>query len=50
MIANSERTVDRILGCLIGGAIGDAWGSRYEGGLMPIAVPSWSFCALARER
>lgn len=30
MIGMSGR-IDRISGCLIGGAIGDAWGSRYEG-------------------
>jgi ADP-ribosyl-[dinitrogen reductase] hydrolase len=29
---------DRILGCLLGGAIGDAWGGPYEGAL-PQAVP-----------
>lgn len=30
--------VDRILGCLIGGAVGDAWGSRYEGTTPPFVA------------
>jgi ADP-ribosylglycohydrolase len=33
-----ESQLDRIIGCLIGGAIGDAWGSRYEGAKPPIHV------------
>src|SRR5262245_31725299 len=28
----------RVTGCLIGGAIGDAWGSAYEGMASPVAV------------
>ncbi len=32
---------DRILGCLIGGALGDAWGSPYEGASPPLAVDDW---------
>jgi hypothetical protein len=28
---------DRILGCMLGGAIGDAWGGLYEGAPPPSA-------------
>ena len=32
---------DRALGCLLGGALGDAWGSAYEGGRggLPFEIP-----------
>lgn len=33
-----ETHRDRIIGCLIGGAIGDAWGSIYEGATHPIQI------------
>jgi len=42
--STSSERVDRILGCLIGGAIGDAWGSTYENRTAPrdVDVP-WSY-------
>lgn len=33
-----NHKIDRIVGCLMGGAIGDAWGSQYEGTAPPVAV------------
>ena len=38
--ATTPTLHDRILGCLLGGAIGDAWGGPYEGAL-PQAVPDF---------
>ena len=38
--ATTPTLRDRILGCLLGGAIGDAWGGPYEGAL-PQAVPDF---------
>lgn len=36
---NSSRTLkDRILGCIIGGAIGDAFGAPYEGAEPPVEI------------
>src|SRR5438128_1013708 len=33
---SSARTKDRVLGCLLGGAVGDAWGGPYEGVAGPV--------------
>lgn len=34
----ADERIDRIVGCLMAGAIGDAWGSRYENSTPPVHV------------
>jgi hypothetical protein len=40
MLAHPEHEIghDRVVGCLIGGAIGDGWGSCYEGTVPPVRI------------
>ena len=39
LTADARLTADdRLLGCIVGGAIGDAWGSAYEGHVPPFDV------------
>ncbi len=35
---NFDRRIDRITGCLLGGAIGDAWGSQFENRVLPFSA------------
>jgi hypothetical protein len=35
---------DRILGTILGGAVGDGWGGPFEGGLPPGAVTAPASC------